>query len=519
VPGWAFSLCLVWQPSTPSFVSRLDWSLLLKKPHTLSVSVQSLANCLAQFLLPQRPGDWLPGHLSWILIMRICMIGTGYVGLVTGTCLAEIGHHVICIDKDRSKIDRIATGKMPIFEPGLEDLVERNVRARRLVFSSDVAEAVKLDCEFYFIAVGTPSRLDDGGADLSYVFSAVEEVAIAIKLGRRNQKAFSVFVIKSTVPVGTGHEVCQVVARHLHQDRFSVASNPEFLREGSAIGDFMAPDRIIIGSKSKKAQTLLKELYDPLSLQTRIPVVTTTQETAEMTKYAANAFLATKISFINELSRLCEKIGADIEELAIGMGLDKRIGDKFLKAGPGYGGSCFPKDTTALIKTANDFGSPVEIVEMVVRANNRHKQAMHGKIRDALGGTASGKKIAVLGLAFKAQTDDVRDSPALEIIAELRRAGAIIKAYDPVASENAKMLLGNGPVSYAATLGDALNAADAAVVATEWDEFRNADWRSMALTMANPLLIDLRNLFSVDEAVSFGIDYVSLGRKHIAFQG
>ena len=448
--------------------------------------------------------------------MRVCMIGTGYVGLVTGTCLAEIGHDVICIDKDQKKIARISLGNMPIYEPGLKELVESNLRAKRLSFSTDVAEATKLGCAFYFIAVGTPSCSDDGGADLSHVYAAAEETAMAIKSERGKHDSFSVFVIKSTVPVGTGREVARLVGRHLNQDSFAVASNPEFLREGCAIEDFMAPDRIIVGSKSEKARTLLQEMYRPLTRQGRSPVVTTTVETAEMTKYAANAFLATKISFINELSRLCEKIGADIEELALGMGLDKRIGDKFLKAGPGYGGSCFPKDTIALIKIANDFQSPVEIVETVVRVNNRHKHFMLNKIRDALGGTVSGKRIAALGLAFKAHTDDVRDSPALTIVPVLRREGAIIMAYDPVANENAKALMGDGAVHYAATLSDALKDVDGAVIITEWDEFRKADWRSLALTMANPLLIDLRNLFSLQEAGSFGIKYISLGRRTIA---
>ena len=447
--------------------------------------------------------------------MRICMIGTGYVGLVTGTCFAEIGHDVICIDKDHVKIKRLLAGEMPIYEPGLKDLVESNLRAGRLSFSTDVTDATKMNCIFYFVAVGTPSGLEDGGADLSSVYAAAEDAAIAIKSLRKTHDDFSVFVIKSTVPVGTSREVARIVGSHLPESSFAVASNPEFLREGYAIEDFMAPDRIIVGSKSEKARALLEELYRPLTRQGRPLVVTTTVETAEITKYAANAFLATKISFINELSRLCEKIGADVEELALGMGLDKRIGDKFLKAGPGYGGSCFPKDTIALIKTANDFQSPVEIVETVVRVNGRHKHFMFNKIRDAFGGTVSGKNIAVLGLAFKAQTDDVRDSPALTIVPVLRREGASVTVYDPAANENAKRHLGNGAVIFAESLPDALKNADGAVIFTEWDEFRKADWRSLASTMANPLLIDLRNLFSLQEARSIGINYVSLGREPI----
>ncbi len=447
--------------------------------------------------------------------MRICIIGTGYVGLVTGTCLAEIGHDVICIDKDHEKIERLLAGKMPIYEPGLKDLVESNLRAGRLNFSTDVSDAAKLNCTFYFVAVGTPSGLEDGGADLSSVYAAAEDAAIAIKSLRETHDGFAVFVTKSTVPVGTSREVARIVGNHLNENSFAVASNPEFLREGCAIEDFMAPDRIIVGSKSERARALLEELYHPLTRQGRPLVVTTTVETAELTKYAANAFLATKISFVNELSRLCEKIGADVEELALGMGLDKRIGDKFLNAGPGYGGSCFPKDTIALIKTANDFHSPVEIVETVVRVNGRHKHFMFNKIRDALGGTVAGKKIAVLGLAFKAGTDDVRDSPALTIVPVLRREGAIIRAYDPVATENAEALIGNGTIQYSATLSDALKNADGAVIFTEWDEFRKADWRILASTMANPLLIDLRNLFSLQEAGSLGMNYVSLGREPI----
>ncbi len=447
--------------------------------------------------------------------MRICMIGTGYVGLVTGTCFAEIGHDVICIDKDHLKINRLLAGKMPIYEPGLKELVESNLHAGRLSFSTDVSEAAKLNCTFYFVAVGTPSGLEDGGADLSSVYAAAEDAAIAIKSLRETHSGFAVFVTKSTVPVGTSREVARIVGNHLNENSFAVASNPEFLREGCAIEDFMAPDRIIVGSKSERARALLEELYRPLTRQGRPLVVTTTVETAELTKYAANAFLATKISFINELSRLCEKIGADVEELALGMGLDKRIGNKFLNAGPGYGGSCFPKDTMALIKTANDFQSPVEIVETVVRVNGRHKHFMFNKIRDALGGTVAGKKIAVLGLAFKAGTDDVRDSPALTIVPVLRREGAIIRAYDPVASENAEALIGNGTIQYSATLSEALKDADGAVIITEWGEFKKADWRSLALTMSNPLLIDLRNLFSLQEAGSIGINYLSLGRDPI----
>lgn len=450
--------------------------------------------------------------------MRVCMIGTGYVGLVTGTCFAEIGHEVICIDQDAAKIARLAEGDVPIYEPGLKELIVSNHRAGRLEFATDAGLAAKRNATFYFIAVGTPSRSEDGGADLSQVHAAADETARAIKAQPRHNDDFAVFVTKSTVPVGTSRDVARIAGRHLPADRFAVAANPEFLREGCAIEDFMNPDRIIAGSRSEKARALLEELYRPLTRQGRPLVVTGTVETAELIKYAANAFLATKISFINELSRLCEKIGADVEELALGIGLDKRIGDKFLRPGPGYGGSCFPKDTLALIKTANDFQSPVEIVETVVRVNGRHRHFMFNKIRDALGGSVAGKKIAILGLAFKAKTDDVRDSPALTIVPILVHEGAEIAAYDPVAGGNAKALMGNGAIYYKDTLADTLAGADAAVILTEWEEFAKADWRGLAATMARPMLIDLRNLFSLAQAQAFGLDYISLGREQVLGQ-
>ena len=447
--------------------------------------------------------------------MRICMIGTGYVGLVTGACFAEIGHDVICIDKDHGKIERLLAGDMPIYEPGIQELVGSNLRAGRLRFSTDVVEAAKLDPVFFFLAVGTPSDLENGGADLSYVYEAAENAAIAIKSQGGKNDGFSVFVTKSTVPVGTSREVARIVGDHLAEGSFAVASNPEFLREGYAIEDFMAPDRIIAGSKSRKALLLLEELYGPITRRGPPLVLTTTVETAELIKYAANAFLATKISFINELSWLCDKIGADVDELAHGIGLDKRIGDKFLKVGPGFGGSCFPKDVLALVKTANEFQSPLEIIETVVRADGRHKHFVFNKIRDAFGGTVAGKKIAVLGLAFKARTDDVRESPALSVVSLLRRQGALVRAYDPVANRNARAIIDNDSVKYTATLGDALDDADGAVIMTEWDEFKKADWRTFASTMATPLLIDLRNLFTLQEASSIGINYISLGRNPI----
>lgn len=451
--------------------------------------------------------------------MQVCMIGTGYVGLVSGTCLAEIGHDVICVDKNEDKIGRLLAGEVPIYEPGLLDLIASNRQEGRLHFTADINVATKRNPTFYFIAVGTPARSEDGGADLSHVYAAADEAASAISRNRGTNDSFSVFVTKSTVPVGTSHEVSRIAGRHLTDDRYAVASNPEFLREGCAIEDFMAPDRIIAGSRSERARQLLEDLYRPLTRQGRPLVITSTVETAELIKYAANAFLATKISFINELARLSERIGADVGELALGIGLDHRIGDKFLNPGPGFGGSCFPKDTLALIKTANDFHSPIEIVETVVRVNNRHKHFMLNKIRAALGGTVAGKRIAVLGLAFKAGTDDVRDSPALTIIPVLRGEGAEIVAYDPVASKNAKVLLGNGALGFVTTLADAVSGADAAVILTEWPEFRKADWPRLARTMPRPLLIDLRNMFTLAHAAALGLDYISLGRQAILAEG
>jgi UDPglucose 6-dehydrogenase len=441
--------------------------------------------------------------------MRVCMIGTGYVGLVTGTCFAELGHEVMCIDKDQSKIDTLMAGEIPIYEPGLSELVKANITQERLLFSTDINDAAKFDATLYFIAVGTPSKESDGSADLKYVYGAAEDAARAIqKAGISN---FAVFVTKSTVPVGTSRDVAKIIGKFLPDNHFAVASNPEFMREGSAIEDFMKPDRVVVGSRSEKARALLEELYRPLTRQGRPLVMTSTVETAEIIKYAANTFLATKISFINELARLCEKIGADVEELALGMGLDSRIGDKFLKPGPGYGGSCFPKDTAALIKTARDFGSPVEIVEATKRTNDLHKSAMVEKISAAMGGKVNGKNVAVLGLAFKAKTDDMRDSPSLTIVPELLKLGAKITAFDPIAAENAKKILGDKLI-YSSDLAATVNGADAVVIVTEWDEFRRANWKSLSKTMAKPVMIDLRNLFDLQDASDMGLDYTSLGR-------
>jgi len=443
-------------------------------------------------------------------MLNVCIIGTGYVGLVTGTCFAEIGHDVVCVDTDPDKIARLKKGDIPIYEPGLSDLVLKNVAEGRLSFATDISEVARSTHDFYFLAVGTPSRDEDGAADLTYVYRATEDAAIAIKEADSEGTQYPVFVTKSTVPVGTSKDIAKLVGKHLPPDRFAVASNPEFLREGNAVKDFMEPDRIVVGSKSERARTLLEVLYRPLTRSGRPLVVTSTVETAELIKYAANAFLATKVTFINELSRLCEKVGANVQELSLGIGLDPRIGNQFLNAGPGYGGSCFPKDTKALVKTANDSDSPIEIVEAVVRANDRHKNAMVEKIRTTLGGTLASKKIAVLGLAFKANTDDMRDAPALTIIPALKAYGAEITAFDPIAEEQAKKFLPE--IRYAATVEETLVDADAVIILTEWREFQALNWQRLSEKMAAPVIIDLRNIYSDAQAKSMGMVYVSLGR-------
>lgn len=445
--------------------------------------------------------------------LRVCVIGTGYVGLVSGTCFAEIGHIVHCIDVDPAKIEQIENGRVPIYEPGLDELVAKNREAGRLAFSTSVDDAVAAGCTIFFIAVGTPAIAGNGGADLKYVLAAATEAGKAIARADVPDDRFFVFVTKSTVPVGTSHKVRAAVAQNLDHDLFAVASNPEFLREGAAIKDFMEPDRIVVGSDSERARGLLEDLYRPLSRQGRPVVTTSTVATAELIKYAANAFLATKISFINELARLCEHVGADVSELSLGIGLDRRIGKDFLNPGPGYGGSCFPKDTLALVKTASDHKSPVEIVEAVIQVNNRHKVYMVHKIRDALGGTLHGKRIGVLGLAFKANTDDMRDSPALTIVPGLIEAGADVVGYDPHAGREAGAFLPGCRI--VDSLEDALRGVDAAVILTEWAEFRNLPWPSLAGTMARNLVVDLRNLYDGDSLGLEAIEYVSLGRPNL----
>lgn len=436
--------------------------------------------------------------------MRVAMIGTGYVGLVSGACFADFGHVVTCVDKDSGKIDRLHDGIMPIFEPGLEKLVKTNVDAERLFFTTEAKEAIA-DADAVFIAVGTPSRRGDGHADLSYVYAAAEEIASLIT-------GFTVIVTKSTVPVGTGDEVEDIIRKTNPDADFAVVSNPEFLREGAAIKDFKIPDRVVVGTDSERARELMRELYRPLFLN-ETPILFTARRTSELIKYAANAFLAVKITFINEMADLCEKVGANVQEVSRGIGLDGRIGRKFLNAGPGYGGSCFPKDTLALTKTANDHGSPVRIVDTVVEVNAARKKAMALKVIDAMGGDVRGKTIGVLGLAFKQNTDDMRDAPSLDILPALIEAGARIKAYDPEAMEEAKHLM-NGGIEYAEGPYDALEEADAMVIVTEWDQFRALDLDRIKETLKQPIVVDLRNIYSTEDMAKRGFDYTSIGRPN-----
>jgi len=434
--------------------------------------------------------------------MRIAMIGTGYVGLVSGACFSEFGHTVVCVDKDASKIEGLKNGRMPIYEPGLEDVVADNVSAGRLSFTGDLRTAVQ-DADVVFIAVGTPSRRGDGHADLTYVFKASEEIAEAIN-------GYTVVITKSTVPVGTGQKVEETIKRIRPDAEVDVASNPEFLREGSAIEDFRRPDRIVCGTTSDRARAVLRELYRPLYLN-ETPMLFTTRETSELIKYAANAFLATKITFINEMADICERVGANVQDVARGMGLDGRIGPKFLHAGPGYGGSCFPKDTLALIKTADQVGAPSRIVEAVASANDVRKERMGVKIVEAFGGV-KGKTIAVLGLTFKPNTDDMRDSASLVILPELAKQGAKIRAYDPEGMAEAKKLLSVEmcPDAYAA-----LEGADGVVILTEWNEFRALDLRAAKRLLKRPLMVDLRNIYRPEEMAKMGFTYVSVGRPSV----
>ncbi len=433
--------------------------------------------------------------------MRVTMIGTGYVGLVSGACFADFGHTVVCVDKDPSKIERLNRGEIPIFEPGLDQLVADNVKAGRLSFAVDGSQAIR-EAEIVFIAVGTPTRRGDGHADLSYVYAAAEEIAGLIE-------GFTVIVTKSTVPVGTGDEVEAIMKKANPNADFAVVSNPEFLREGAAIEDFKRPDRVVIGVEDDRAKAVMAELYRPLSLN-EFPVVYTQRRTSELIKYAGNAFLAMKITFINEIADLCEKVGADVQQVAKGIGLDGRIGSKFLNPGPGYGGSCFPKDTIALVRTAQQYGAPVRLIETTVEVNDARKLAMAEKIRAAIGGDIAGKTVAILGLTFKPNTDDMRDSPSLAIIPALQAMGATVRAFDPEGMTEAGHLLGDvvfadGP--YAAAEG-----ADALVILTEWDQFRALDLPRLKGLMKRPLLIDLRNVYRPQEARADGFEYLGVGK-------
>jgi UDPglucose 6-dehydrogenase len=436
--------------------------------------------------------------------MHGAMIGTGYVGLVSGACFSEFGTDVICVDKDVSKIERLEQGIMPIYEPGLDVLVENNVKAGRLHFTTDLKKGVK-DADVVFIAVGTPTRRGDGHADLSYVYAAAEEIAEAMD-------GFTVIVTKSTVPVGTGREVERIIRAKRPDAEFAVVSNPEFLREGSAIGDFMRPDRVVIGTSNERARAVMSDLYRPLYL-IETPIVFTTRETSEMIKYAANTFLAAKITFINEIADLCEKVGADVHDVARGIGLDGRIGKKFLHPGPGYGGSCFPKDTLALVRTAQEHNSPLRIIETVVAVNNDRKKAMAERIIKACGGSVAGKTIGLLGLAFKPNTDDMRDSPSLDVVPALIAAGATVRAYDPEAMDEAAKLLEG--LIYCETAFDTIEGADAMVVMTEWNEFRGLNLKRVKAALKSPVVVDLRNVYEPREMKDHGFDYSCIGRGTI----
>jgi UDPglucose 6-dehydrogenase len=433
--------------------------------------------------------------------MRVAMIGTGYVGLVSGACFADFGHRVTCVDTDAEKIAALTRGDVPIYEPGLHALVQSNIRGGRLLFSTELPGAVA-EAEAVFIAVGTPSRRGDGHADLSYVYAAAREIAAALD-------GFTLVVTKSTVPVGTGDEVERIIREARPNADFSVVANPEFLREGAAIRDFKHPDRIVVGTEDPRARELMAELYRPLYLNAA-PILYTARRTAELIKYAANAFLATKITFINEVAELCEKIGVDVQEVARGIGLDNRIGGKFLHAGPGFGGSCFPKDALALIKTAQDHQAPLRIVETMVAANDQRKRAMARKVAAALGGSLRGKCIAVLGLTFKPNTDDMREAPSIALITALADMGAAVRAYDPAGMEQAKAVLPD--IAYADSAYSCAAGADALVIVTEWEQFRALDLPALKAVMARPIVIDLRNVYTPEEMAKHGFVYRSVGR-------
>jgi UDPglucose 6-dehydrogenase len=433
--------------------------------------------------------------------MRIAIIGTGYVGLVSGACLSDFGHDVVCVDKDAAKIEALERGVMPIFEPGLDQLVRRNVAGGRLTFTTDVGAGVR-GAEAIFIAVGTPSRRGDGHADLSHVFAAAEEIAEALTDP-------AVVITKSTVPVGTGDEVERIIRGARPQAEVAVVSNPEFLREGAAIEDFKRPDRIVVGTDDARAAEIVREVYRPLYLN-KAPLLFTSRRTAEMVKYAANAFLATKITFINEIADLCEAVGADVQDVARGIGLDNRIGAKFLHAGPGYGGSCFPKDTLALLKTAEDYQTPLRIVEAVVQVNDSRKRAMGRKVIRALGEEPRGKTVALLGLTFKPNTDDMRDAPSVSIVQALEDAGVTVRAFDPEGVEQARPMMPN--VHFCRSPYEAAERADAVVLVTEWDVLRALDLDRIAAAMRTPVLVDLRNIYPGEDVESAGLAWHAIGK-------
>jgi nucleotide sugar dehydrogenase len=438
-------------------------------------------------------------------MMRVTMIGAGYVGLVSGACFADFGHHVVCVDKDPSKIERLEKGEIPIFEPGLDDLVAANVRAGRLSFTRDASDAIR-QADAVFIAVGTPSRRGDGHADLTYVYAAAEEIADLMQ-------GFTVVVTKSTVPVGTGDEIERIIRARNPDADFAVVSNPEFLREGAAIEDFKRPDRVVVGLEDERARDVMRELYRPLNLN-ETPMLVTGRRTSELIKYAANAFLAMKITFINEMADLCEAVGADVQQVARGIGLDNRIGSKFLHAGPGYGGSCFPKDTKALVQTAADAGSPVRLIETTVAVNDVRKKSMAGRVAKAVTGSESaslsGKTVALLGLTFKPNTDDMRDAPSLDVAPALLAMGARVRAFDPEGMDEAAKLLDG--VEFCDGPYDAVDGADVVVILTEWDQFRALDLTRVKHAMSAPVMVDLRNVYRADDMLAQGFRYFSIGR-------
>lgn len=433
--------------------------------------------------------------------MRVTIVGSGYVGLVTGACFAEFGHTITCVDKDQAKLAKLKQGLSPIYEPGLDSLLAQGLKSGRLSFTDNLKDAM-VGADAIFLAVGTPTSEHSGEADLSYVFAAAEEIA-------RNITDYVVIVTKSTVPVGTARKIHAIIKKTNPSAKFDVASNPEFLREGAAINDFMRPDRVVIGTESEAARSVLKQLYRPLYL-IETPIVFTGIETAEIIKYAANAFLATKIAFINEMANLCEAAGADVQDVAKAIGLDGRIGRKFLHAGPGYGGSCFPKDTKALAHTAQQLKVPSRIVEAVIDSNDQRKLHMASRVIEAVGGSGAGKTIGVLGLTFKPNTDDMRDAPSLTVIPELQRLGATIKAYDPVGMDHAKGMLSN--VDFCSSSTETVTGCDAIVILTEWNEFRALDLKYLKTIVKSPILVDLRNIYKPDEVIAAGFDYVSVGR-------